>query len=83
VNDPARLAPYSPRMQRGDYLEEIAASFTGIPHVKCTIEPGNPAGVIINLAGAEPGSLVAMATHGYSGATRWLLGSVAEKVLRA
>ena len=29
---------------------------------------------------AEPGTLVAMATHGYSGAARWLLGSVAEKV---
>ena len=24
-----------------------------------------------------------MATHGYSGTVRWLLGSVAEKVLRA
>ena len=24
-----------------------------------------------------------MATHGYSGAARWLLGSVAQKVLRA
>jgi nucleotide-binding universal stress UspA family protein len=83
VNDPARLAPYSPPMQRGDYLEKVAAAFTGITDVKCTIEPGNPAGAIINLAGAEPGSLVAMATHGYSGATRWLLGSVAEKVLRA
>lgn len=82
VNDPARLAPYSPAMQRADYLEEIAASFSGT-NVKCAIEPGNPAKVIINRASAEAGVLVAMATHGYSGAARWLLGSVAEKVLRA
>ena len=83
VNDPDRLAPYSPPMQRGDYLEKVAASFSGIANVKCTIEPGNPAEVIINMVTAEPETLVAMATHGYSGAARWLLGSVAEKVLRA
>jgi len=83
VNDPARLAPYSPPMQGGDYLEKIAASFSGFTNVKCAIELGNPAEVIINTASAEPGTLVAMATHGYSGAMRWLLGSVAEKALHA
>jgi nucleotide-binding universal stress UspA family protein len=83
VNDPDRLAPYSPPMQRGDYLEKVATSFSDIAAVKCTIEQGNPAEVITNMASAEPGSLVAMATHGYSGAARWLLGSVAQKVLHA
>lgn len=83
VNDPARLAPYSPPIQPGDYLERVAASFSETTDVKCTIEPGNPVEVIINIASAESGILVAMATHGYSGAMRWLLGSVAEKVLRA
>ncbi|MGE5215489.1 MAG: universal stress protein, partial [Chloroflexota bacterium] len=81
VNDPARLAPYAPPMQRGDYLEKVADSFSGSTKIKCTIELGNPAEVIINMASVEPGTLVAMATHGYSGAARWLLGSVAEKVL--
>jgi nucleotide-binding universal stress UspA family protein len=70
-------------MQGGDYLEKIAASFSGFTNVKCAIELGNPAEVIINTASAEPGTLVAMATHGYSGAMRWLLGSVAEKALHA
>jgi len=83
VDDPARLAPYSPLMQPGDYLEKLAASFPGAANVKCTIESGNPAAVIINMAKAEPGILVGIATHGLSGAARWLLGSVAEKVLRA
>jgi nucleotide-binding universal stress UspA family protein len=83
VNDPARLARYSPSMQRGGYLEKVAASFAGVAGVKCTIATGNPAEMIINMASAQPGTLVAMATHGYSGAIRWLLGSVAEKVLHA
>ena len=82
MNDPARLAPYSATIQGGEYLEKTAGSFSGTP-VKCTVEEGNPAERIIHAASAEPGSLVAMATHGYSGAARWLLGSVAEKVLRA
>jgi len=69
--------------QAAEYLESIAASFSGITSVTCKIEPGNPAGVIINRASAESGILTAMATHGYSGAARWLIGSVAEKVLRA
>jgi nucleotide-binding universal stress UspA family protein len=42
---------------------------------------GNPAGKIVELAAAQPDILIAMATHGYSGLQRWLLGSVAEKVL--
>lgn len=82
VNDPARLAPYSATIQGGDYLAKTAGSFSDTA-VKCTVENGNPAQRIIHAASAEPGTLVAMATHGYSGAARWLLGSVAEKVLRA
>jgi len=42
---------------------------------------GLPAGEIID-ASQEPGTLLVMTTHGRSGLDRWLLGSVAEKVLR-
>ena len=81
VNDPGQLAPApaAPPITGSDY----AASLSGIENVKCTTEVGNPAEVIIDLATAESGTLIAMATHGYSGAKRWLLGSVAEKVLHA
>lgn len=82
VNDPTRLAPFSPPLQGTEYLKKIAASFPGVSDIKCTVELGNPADIIIDIAAAEPASLIAMATHGYSGAKRWLLGSVAEKVLR-
>jgi len=39
--------------------------------------------MIVDLAAAQAGTLIAMTTHGYSGAQRWLLGSVADKVLHA
>ena len=83
VNDPGRLAPFSPPLQGGEYLQAVAASFAGAAEVKCTVELGDPASVIVDLAAAQSGTLVAMTTHGYSGTRRWLLGSVADKVLHA
>ena len=47
------------------------------------VRHGNAAEAIIESAAAEKETLIAMATHGRSGLDRWLLGSVAEKVLRA
>jgi len=65
----------------GDYLKGIAAKFPGLS-VKCTVERGKPADAIIEKAAMDKGTLVTMATHGRSGINRWLLGSIAEKVLR-
>lgn len=64
-----------------EYLKEIAATFTGI-EVTCTIERGSPGETIIERASANKDTLITMATHGRSGVNRWLMGSVAEKVLR-
>ena len=64
-----------------EHLDEVAATFPGL-HVTCKIERGRPADVIIERAEAEKGTLIAMATHGRSGINRWMMGSVAEKVLR-
>lgn len=44
---------------------------------------GLPAEAILAEAERVPGTLVAMTTHGRSGVDRWVLGSVAENVLRA
>jgi nucleotide-binding universal stress UspA family protein len=63
------------------YLENIAREFPGSA-VKCTVKRGNPAEAIIERAAVDMGTLITMATHGRSGIKRWLLGSVAEKVLR-
>ncbi len=43
---------------------------------------GDAAGVILDQAQADGVELIAMATHGRSGFSRWVLGSVAERVLR-
>jgi nucleotide-binding universal stress UspA family protein len=64
------------------YLGEVAKTFQG-ENVRCTVEQGAAAGNIINKAGTDKSTLIAMATHGRSGLSRWLLGSIAEKVLRA
>jgi Universal stress protein UspA and related nucleotide-binding proteins len=64
-----------------EHLAEVAADFAGV-HVDCTVERARPADAIIARAEAEPGTLIAMATHGRSGINRWMMGSVAEKVLR-
>jgi nucleotide-binding universal stress UspA family protein len=83
VIDPAQFQPYSPPVPGGEYLDKIAASLAGAAKVQCTVESGSPPSVIVDLAAAQPDSLIAMATHGYTGAKRWLMGSVAERVLDA
>lgn len=65
-----------------EYLEKIAARFVG-SRVKRSVEQGSAAEAIIEKAATDESTLIAMATHGRSGLNRWLLGSVAEKVLRA
>ena len=63
------------------YLSGIAATFKGVT-VKTTVEKGRAEDAIIEKAGGYKDILIAMATHGRSGLNRFLLGSVAEKVLR-
>ena len=65
---------------RKSYLEAIARTFQGA-RVKCFVEAGKAEEVIIEKATTDKETLVVMATHGRSGIQRWLLGSVAEKVL--
>jgi nucleotide-binding universal stress UspA family protein len=50
------------------------------PVVHCV--HGHAAQVIVDEAERLPDTLVTMATHGYSGIQRWLLGSVAHKVVQ-
>jgi nucleotide-binding universal stress UspA family protein len=66
-----------------NYLKSIAGSFQHPSTVNRSVEIGNPAEIIVDKAAAHSGTLIAMATHGRSGIQRWLLGSVAYKVLHA
>jgi nucleotide-binding universal stress UspA family protein len=63
------------------YLEKVAKTFSRFP-TECRIVRGQPAETILETTSEDRDTLIAMATHGRSGAKRWLLGSVAEKVLR-
>lgn len=64
------------------YLSGIRAALPNTSKVTCAAEFGKPADVIISRSAGDPGTLIAMATHGRSGFQRWLLGSVAEKVVQ-
>jgi len=63
------------------YLRGVAGTF-GDANVKCTVEKGRADEVILEKGETDTGMLICMATHGRSGLDRFLLGSVAEKVLR-
>lgn len=66
-----------------DELESLAQSLREAGYtVKVEAELGNPAESIIERARGEDIALVAMTTHGRSGISRLLFGSVAEQVVR-
>jgi nucleotide-binding universal stress UspA family protein len=66
------------------YLHEVSKRLKtdGIENVSERLLQGQPAEAIVSLAHEIPGSLIAMTTHGRSGVQRWLLGSVADRVIR-
>ncbi|MBS1855190.1 MAG: universal stress protein [Acidobacteria bacterium] len=59
-----------------DTLGESAAA------VETRVVEGLPVDVILRLARETRADLVAMGTHGRSGVQKWMLGSVAERVIR-
>jgi len=63
------------------YLGSVATTFADTD-VRCSVEKGKAEDTIIEEAATDKAMLITMATHGRSGLNRFLLGSVAEKVLR-
>lgn len=69
----------------GEPLVRLAVKDFGdaaIP-VDPVVRLGDPAVEILDAAKRHDADLIAMTTHGRSGVSRWVMGSVAEKVLRA
>jgi nucleotide-binding universal stress UspA family protein len=66
------------------YLAQLAASLRaqGVAAVEERLLHGDPTACIIDAASETPDRLVAMTTHGRSGIGRWVLGSVADRVVR-
>ncbi|MCO5195072.1 MAG: universal stress protein [Anaerolineae bacterium] len=71
-----------PRDVIQDYLMnlQIRWSATGIK-IHTMITDGDEASTILETASAENVDLIVMTTHGRTGLTRWVLGSVTERVL--
>ena len=72
------------RVEAAEYLVKKAADLKrlGVSKVTCITKEGLAADEIISLGGTKPDSLIAMSSHGRSGVRRWVLGSVAETVVR-
>lgn len=65
------------------YLQAVAARVRGWgATVRYEIREGNPAEEILRYAEGEGIDLILMSTHGLSGFSRWVYGSVADRVLR-
>lgn len=64
-----------------DLVESVAAEFDGID-TQAAVCFGTPADTILEYADEAGIDMIAMSTHGRSGLDRYLIGSVAEKVVR-
>lgn len=71
------------REDAASYLEKIAGTLKkkGI-NAKIEVLAGNPAEEIIKYIQSRGVDLVIMSTHGRSGISRWVFGSVADKIIR-
>jgi nucleotide-binding universal stress UspA family protein len=70
------------RAEARDYLKETQKTAV-TPDVPCRalIVDGDVASAIVDVAKEENVDAIVMSTHGYSGVTRWVMGSVTERVL--
>lgn len=76
-------SPLTPHDEAERYLRRIAFQLTndGYP-ARYVLRSGFAAHEILEAASEEKASLIALSTHGRGGLERWVLGSVAEKVLQ-
>lgn len=70
------------KRSNGEYLAKIEKRLkeAGL-RVRSEVLVGKPAEAIVDYVSKNPVNLIVMSTHGRSGPSRWVLGSVAEKVL--
>jgi nucleotide-binding universal stress UspA family protein len=70
--------------EASDYLDEVASHINEFGLNVCTVvECGPAAEAIVDYAEQTGIQQIVMATHGYSGISRWRHGSVAERVLQS
>jgi nucleotide-binding universal stress UspA family protein len=71
--------------RHGRSLADVAESVRkqGVVHVSTRLVEGTPWREIVGLAAAEACDLIVVGTHGHGGIVHFLVGSVAERVVRA
>ena len=72
-----------PHRRAADELALVRAGLPADLSVDSYVTEGDAAGTIVDTARETKADLIVMSSHGYSGLTRLMLGSVTEKVLRA
>jgi nucleotide-binding universal stress UspA family protein len=82
VYTPEQLARMTTEIQKRLDAARKDAEAAGARRVSTRLVQGSAAEAIIDLARDEQFDLIVMGTHGRSGIDRWVMGSVAEKVVR-
>ncbi len=72
------------KLAAGEYLKKISAKVSlASPIVKTEVLSGLPAEILADYATKNQVDLIVIATHGRSGVSRWVWGSVADRILRS
>lgn len=81
---PKKSGAQTQEEQAEEYLERIAATprEEGLQVQTRVVMQTHPAEAILNAAQTEESDLIALATHGYGGFKRLVLGSVADQIVR-
>jgi nucleotide-binding universal stress UspA family protein len=62
-------------------LEDVKPADPSVPYTH-RLTMGDPAGEIVRIAADEHAEMIVLGTHGRTGMTRLLMGSVAEAIVR-
>ncbi|MEW6277203.1 MAG: universal stress protein [Candidatus Eremiobacterota bacterium] len=81
LSEPLLSWKESVRRSCEEYLARVRERAGDVP-VQVAIPEGEPARAILDAAERHGSDLIAMVTHGRTGPGRWLLGSVAARVMR-
>lgn len=68
--------------ETNSYLQKVSKRFVK-GKVRIVLRTGDPAQEIIKISTEENVNMVAMSSHGKSGITRWVMGSVSNKILHS
>jgi nucleotide-binding universal stress UspA family protein len=66
----------------GDFVAEKVADAGAGLKMRQLVDAGQPFGAIVDCAESEGADLIVMSSHGRSGLSRMLIGSVTDKILR-